>query len=1047
MSLNIQIHRNLKPLFISDFLRVNHIEYNPYKSFQNNIAEVVGTWFRPVLEEVFSGPMQTGLWSEDATDLGERSISMPVRQIYEMYGCTVSFSGWVKLYKEEACQELLEVLAPITSDRLIVGFEIPPILVDALNKLAVPYVSFAIHPLRFMPDYLFSLQSNAIKAEDISEFAVPRENLEFGAQLRTARTQKDPLLPFNQNSAALFGQVSNDAALIGANGQIRLQDFEQEIDQLCRSHQTVYFKPHPYAQDARQQIEFLAKFGNIVAINVDAYKLMSSPNINAVAAQTSSILSEAPYFRKKPIPFGAHWQDQSAEPAYDIGSLSRAFWEQLLHPSRDTSTSNTTPLPKALRNEFSIKKLLGISWSDRGLLEGVNPLAPELSFNTEVVFGNSKQARQMRLGDAWYPGLADHCWTDAGDCRLHLKFPSGVSADCEIELTVMAMATPESPVICDFVIHDEVAPSIMRREKFENLETRSIRIPVLAHQIPALGDLVMELDISGGNSPNSIDPNNHDRRRLALMVQTIRLLPAKCGEPVHQNKTIEAKYLSPASPLLVNGWNFDGGTLTFTEQASLAFYYQKTPDTDQTLVIELDTKAAISASQSALVRIATSEAELATQRVICSGQSASKLNIPLKRGWLQNQTVISVTIEPEGATFHARAISFRSVLDSNYPEKTPAIANVLGPHRIETGLAVMTRNVCSALGKAHAASSKVEDYAPPSLLNLNNSEHLENAKYPSPGASKTSDVSIFCGDVRRISRLIETGGTGFLKDRYNICYGAWELENLPEYLADTRDIQEYWGLSQFIADAARKKMNIPVKAMPIPVSIHYPSKLVPREYFGIPDRTFSFLFTFSVDSTLTRKNPHAVYSSFRKAFEDNDKSVSLIFKCMKRPGQHIFQREYDEFLAEIAADSRVVLLDGIYNKDDLANLYLACDAFVSLHRAEGFGLTMAEAMGYGKPTIGTGYSGNLDFMSPQNACLVDYELLEMTGNEYHHQKQRWAEPNIEHAAHFMRKLKDDGVFRERVARAGKQTIVAEFSNFATGKRMLNRIQEIRQQFP
>jgi glycosyltransferase involved in cell wall biosynthesis len=193
---------------------------------------------------------------------------------------------------------------------------------------------------------------------------------------------------------------------------------------------------------------------------------------------------------------------------------------------------------------------------------------------------------------------------------------------------------------------------------------------------------------------------------------------------------------------------------------------------------------------------------------------------------------------------------------------------------------------------------------------------------------------------------------------------------------------------------------------------------------------------------MARKNPEAVLEAFQTAFPDPDTPVVMVFKSMIRQASPFDRKAFNTFKAIAQKDPRIILIEETLSRDENASLYMRCDAYVSLHRAEGFGLTMAEAMGYGKPTIGTGYSGNLDFMNSDNSCLVKFTKVEMDPALYHGQQREWAEPNTDDAARHMRRIFEDVRFRETIARAGKRTIYEEFSNYSVGQKLLTRIQEI-----
>ena len=131
----------------------------------------------------------------------------------------------------------------------------------------------------------------------------------------------------------------------------------------------------------------------------------------------------------------------------------------------------------------------------------------------------------------------------------------------------------------------------------------------------------------------------------------------------------------------------------------------------------------------------------------------------------------------------------------------------------------------------------------------------------------------------------------------------------------------------------------------------------------------------------------------------------------------------------LAADrTDIHIVDGYLDSPDQRALLEACDAYVSLHRAEGFGYTLAEAMLAGKPTIGTAYSGNLEFMDETNSFLVDHDMTPIPmGCEPYPSTSRWAEPSIEHAAELMRRVVDDPAGAAVVAAQGRRAIAERHS--------------------
>jgi len=149
------------------------------------------------------------------------------------------------------------------------------------------------------------------------------------------------------------------------------------------------------------------------------------------------------------------------------------------------------------------------------------------------------------------------------------------------------------------------------------------------------------------------------------------------------------------------------------------------------------------------------------------------------------------------------------------------------------------------------------------------------------------------------------------------------------------------------------------------------------------------------------------------------------------------------FQRSAADDPRIEIRDGFLSRTEMFGLQNNIDCYVSLHRAEGFGLGMAECMYLGKPVIATGYSGNLDFMDSDNSLLVDYRMIPLRDGDYMcWQGQHWADPDVAHAARLMRQVFDDRELARRVGAAAAISIRASNSKAACGATVSGRLREI-----
>ncbi len=286
-------------------------------------------------------------------------------------------------------------------------------------------------------------------------------------------------------------------------------------------------------------------------------------------------------------------------------------------------------------------------------------------------------------------------------------------------------------------------------------------------------------------------------------------------------------------------------------------------------------------------------------------------------------------------------------------------------------------------------------------------------------------------------------GPQFFAGRYNIGYFAWELSQFPEaWVNEFRYFDEIWAPSRFIQQAVADKASCPVVWMPLAVEPICSTSLS-REYFGLPEDRFLVLFFFDFRSFIQRKNPWAALHAFAAAFQENHSApVNLVIKLI---GADARPDDYRDFLAsEAMRDPRVILINRVMTDREIKELVRLCDCFLSLHRSEGFGRGLAEAMYYGKPVVATGYSGNLDFMNEANSCLVDCTLIPVGAEEYPYGTgQRWAEPDAEQAAWYLRRLVTDSAYATGIGQQAAHYIQTYHSFAAIGARHRRRLERLR----
>lgn len=304
-----------------------------------------------------------------------------------------------------------------------------------------------------------------------------------------------------------------------------------------------------------------------------------------------------------------------------------------------------------------------------------------------------------------------------------------------------------------------------------------------------------------------------------------------------------------------------------------------------------------------------------------------------------------------------------------------------------------------------------------------------------------SDATIFVmnGDehekaFRRLGP--ELGGAG-----YRIVYPAWELARYPEAWA--RELErhdEVWAASRFTADAFARSVRVPVHHVPLPAQPAVTRQLS-RRHFGISESAYVFVFFFDLTSYIERKNPFALLSAFaklraRRPYAD----VQLV---MKANNKHVDPAAFSRFLSAVRPFERhALVIDHTLSDNEVKGLVRAGDAFVSLHRAEGFGFGLAEAMYFGKPVVATAYSGNVDYMTPETSHLVPYRLVPVQEGQYPFSAgQVWAEPDVDEAAAHMIALVDDPAGGRALGARASAHVRDHFSLRACGLRYAARLEE------
>jgi glycosyltransferase involved in cell wall biosynthesis len=300
-------------------------------------------------------------------------------------------------------------------------------------------------------------------------------------------------------------------------------------------------------------------------------------------------------------------------------------------------------------------------------------------------------------------------------------------------------------------------------------------------------------------------------------------------------------------------------------------------------------------------------------------------------------------------------------------------------------------------------------------------------------------VNLFCVNADQMAHVYHELGADFFAGKYNIGYWFWELERFPEAWMDRfQYLDEIWVGSRFVQNTLAHVAPIPVVIMGVGMD-RIPSSELSRSHLGLPEDKFIFLFAFDMLSVVQRKNPYGVIEAYRRAFGPNFADTQLVIKVTKLDQYPAHAARLRQAVAEVDG----LLIDRYLDRPALDGLFEACDAYVSLHRSEGFGMTLAEAMCMGKPVIATDYGGNTDFMTIANSYPVAYRLVTLEEDYPPYQKgQVWADPDLDHAAAQMRHVFEHENEAQQKGQRAAEDIRAWYGRGTMARKMIERLKRV-----
>jgi glycosyltransferase involved in cell wall biosynthesis len=242
-----------------------------------------------------------------------------------------------------------------------------------------------------------------------------------------------------------------------------------------------------------------------------------------------------------------------------------------------------------------------------------------------------------------------------------------------------------------------------------------------------------------------------------------------------------------------------------------------------------------------------------------------------------------------------------------------------------------------------------------------------------------------------------------LRGKRLIGYWAWELARIPDlWISALDEVDEVWTPSDFVSEAVRRHTDKPVRTVPHPV-VHGRRGTPRRAHFGLGNQ-FVVLTMFNFASSFQRKNPIAAVKAFKQAFGKATDRLLIV----KVSQAHESPEEMALLLSEIGDAPNIRVEQSLLSDDERLDLIASADVLLSLHRSEGFGLVMAEAMAAGVAVVATNWSGNLDFMDEATALLVPFRMIPVADCKgVYDEREQWADPDVAAAAMHLQALAAD----------------------------------------
>lgn len=360
---------------------------------------------------------------------------------------------------------------------------------------------------------------------------------------------------------------------------------------------------------------------------------------------------------------------------------------------------------------------------------------------------------------------------------------------------------------------------------------------------------------------------------------------------------------------------------------------------------------------------------------------------------------------------------------------------VAGYHEEALGIGEVARRMTSLL---YGAGLNVERFQLPTSLSQRDATIRSAVNETTKKPRCYCLISVVNPDQVAFSQIIATSPG----DKIHLHAGvwSWELEDVPKFFNRAAiAIDQIWTYSEFMHDTFSKSIDADIKKFQMYSRPTLASKGQARAAFNLGQKTFTCVVVFDFFSDLERKNPWGSINAYLKAFPKPD-MATLIVKTINA------DRFADDFRKlQLLSNSRkdIKIIDGYFSEREIRSLIKASDVFLSLHRSEGFGFNLFDALTDGVPVIATNYSGNLDYMARKKELLVNFDFVEVEEYGNYQISSKWAEPDVDHAAKLINELYNSPASHARLASSLSEELNETFSYGNAVEKMKGLLDAIR----